>query len=75
MVNDGANNSQAATALLTVVAVNDAPALVVADASYQENAVPVLLSPSASLTDADNTDLNFAVVRSPPGRFPATAIS
>ena len=49
VVNDGANNSQAATALLTVVAVNDAPALVVADASYQENAstcFPLALSRS-----------------------------
>ena len=70
VVNDGANNSQAATALLTVVAVNDAPALVVADATYQENAVPVLLSPSASLTDADDTDLNSAVVMITAGSFP-----
>ena len=70
VVNDGANNSQAATALLTVVAVNDAPALVVADASYQENADPVLLSPSASLTDADNTELNFAAVQITAGSFP-----
>ena len=75
MVNDGANNSQAATALLTVVAVNDAPALVITDATYQENAVPVLLSPLASLTDADDTDLNSAVVMITAGRFPATAIS
>ena len=70
VVNDGANNSQAATALLTVVAVNDAPALVVADATYQENAAPVLLSPSASLTDADDTELNFAVVQITAGSFP-----
>ncbi len=70
VVNDGANNSQAATALLTVVAVNDAPALVVADASYQENADPVLLSPSASLTDADDTELNFAAVQITAGSFP-----
>ena len=70
MVNDGANNSQAATALLTVVAVNDASALVVADANYQENAPPVLLSPSASLTDADDTELNFAAVQITAGSFP-----
>ena len=70
VVNDGANNSQAATALLTVVAVNDAPALVVADANYQENAAPVLLSPSASLTDADDTELNFAAVQITAGSFP-----
>ena len=70
VVNDGVNNSQAATALLTVVAVNDAPALVVADATYQENAAPVLLSPSASLTDADDTELNFAAVQITAGSFP-----
>ena len=70
VVNDGANNSEAATALLTVVAVNDAPALVVADASYQENADPVLLSPLASLTDADDTELNFAAVQITAGSFP-----
>ena len=70
VVNDGANNSQAVTALLTVVAVNDAPALVVADATYQENAAPVLLSPSASLTDVDDTELNFAAVRIAAGSFP-----
>ena len=69
VVNDGANISQAATALLTVVAVNDAPALVVADASYQENADPVLLSPSASLSDADDTELNFAAVQITAGSF------
>ena len=52
------------------MAVNDAPALVVADASYQENADPVLLSPSASLTDADDTELNFAAVQITAGSFP-----
>ena len=70
VVNDGVNNSQAATALLTVVAVNDAPALVVADATYQEDAVPVLLSPSASLTDVDDTELDFAAVQITAGSFP-----
>ena len=70
VVNDGANNSQAATALLTVVAINDTPALVVADASYQENADPVLLSPAAILTDADDTELNFAAVQITGGSFP-----
>ena len=69
VVNDGANNSQAATALLTVVAVNDAPALVVADANYQENAPRVFLSPSASLTDADDPELNLAAVNITDGSF------
>ena len=47
VVNDGIHDSQPALSLVTVVAANDAPALVVADATYQENAAPVLLSPSA----------------------------
>ncbi|HEY9378307.1 MAG TPA: hypothetical protein VIQ02_14580, partial [Jiangellaceae bacterium] len=70
VVNDGVNDSQPATSLVTVVAANDAPALVVADATYQENAAPVLLSPSASLTDADDTELNFAAVQITDGSFP-----
>ncbi len=70
VVNDGVNDSQAAISLVTVVAANDAPALVVADATYQENAAPVLLSPSASLTDADDTELNFAAVQITAGSFP-----
>ncbi|HEX2400203.1 MAG TPA: VCBS domain-containing protein, partial [Mycobacterium sp.] len=70
VVNDGVNESQAAISLVAVVAANDAPALVVADATYQENAAPVLLSPSASLTDADDTELNFAAVQITAGSFP-----
>ncbi|HSH32122.1 MAG TPA: Ig-like domain-containing protein, partial [Actinomycetota bacterium] len=70
VVNDGIHNSQPATSHITVVAANDAPALVVADASYQENADPVLLSPSASLTDADDTELTSAAVQIAAGSFP-----
>ncbi len=70
VVNDGINNSQPATSFVTVVAANDAPALVVADATYQEDAAPVLLSPSASLTDADDTELTFAAVQIAAGSFP-----
>ena len=42
--------------------------LAVADATYQED-VPVLLSPSASLTDADDTVLDFAAVQITAGSF------
>ena len=70
VVNDGIHDSQPAISLVTVVAVNDAPALVVADATYQENAAPVLLSPALSLTDADDTELNFAAVQITAGSFP-----
>jgi VCBS repeat-containing protein len=70
VVSDGVNESQAAISRVAVVAVNDAPALVVADASYQENAAPVLLSPSASLTDADDSELDLAAVQITAGSFP-----
>ena len=70
VVNDGIHDSQPALSLVTVVAANDAPALVVADATYQENAAPVLLSPALSLTDADDTELNFAAVKITAGSFP-----
>ena len=69
VVNDGIHDSQPATSLVTVVAANDAPVLVVADATYQED-VPVLLSPSASLTDVDDTELNSAAVQIAAGSFP-----
>ena len=56
------------TIAITVNPVNDAPVLVVADATYQED-VPVLLSPSASLTDVDDTVLDFAAVEITAGSF------
>ena len=70
VVNDGANDSNVAAAVIGVAAVNDAPTLVVADATYQENATPVLLSPAASVADLDDTDLNFAAVQITAGSFP-----
>ena len=57
------------TIAITVNPVNDAPVLVVADATYQED-VPVLLSPSASLTDVDDTEFDFAAVQITAGSFP-----
>jgi hypothetical protein len=71
VVNDGANNSQAAIALVTVEAINDAPALnVAANASYTENTTPVLLSPAIALTDPDDTEMTIAVVSIIDGSFP-----
>src|SRR6266511_1138748 len=71
VVNDGIHDSQPATSLVTVVAANDAPALAVAvNATYQENAAPVLLSPALNLTDADDTELNSAAVQITAGSFP-----
>jgi VCBS repeat-containing protein len=58
------------TIAITVNAVNDAPALIVAaNAGFVENALPVLLSPSASLTDLDDTNLEFASVQITDGSF------
>ena len=70
VVNDGIHDSQPAISLVTVVAANDAPALVVADATYQENAAAVSLSPALSVTDADDTELNSAAVQITAGSFP-----
>src|SRR5262249_41162814 len=70
VVNDGANDSNVADAVIGVAAVNDAPALVVANAAYQENDPPLALSPSASVTDPDDTELNFATVVISDGSFP-----
>jgi hypothetical protein len=70
VVNDGANNSEAATSLITVAAVNDAPALTVEpNATYQENAAALTLSPALSVTDPDNTDLTLATVEIAGGSF------
>ena len=64
------NGSAAAASLITVAAVNDAPALSVAEnASYTENAAPITLSPSITLADADNATLAFAAVRIADGSF------
>ena len=71
VVNDGANDSNVAAALISVTATNDAPVITVdPSATYVEDAAPVLLSPSASLTDADDTELNFAAVHITAGSFP-----
>ena len=71
VVNDGTFDSNVAAALISVTATNDAPVITVdPSATYIEDAAPVLLSPSASLTDADDTDLNFAAVHITAGSFP-----
>ena len=71
VVNDGANASNAADTLIGVVAVNDAPVLQVdTQVTYFENAAPVALSPLATLTDVDDTELNDLVVRITGGAIP-----
>ena len=57
--------------LISVVAVNDAPAIHVdTPATYVENAAAIALSPLATLTDVDDAELNEAVVRITGGTIP-----
>ena len=71
VVNDGANNSNVAAALISVTATNDAPVITVdPSAAYVENAAAVVLAPSATLSDVDDTELNFAAVHITAGSFP-----
>jgi VCBS repeat-containing protein len=70
VASDGANNSEAAASLITVAAVNDAPALTVEpNATYQENAAALTLSPAFSVTDPDDTELTLAAVEIADGSF------
>ena len=73
VVNDGANNSEAATAVLTVVAVNDAPVLVVADAIYQEDVPRYCFRHQPASPTRTTPSSTSPPCRSPPGRLPATA--
>jgi hypothetical protein len=62
-VTDGALTSTPATNNVTVAAVNDAPVLTGNNAvSYIENAVPTILSPALTVTDADNANLTGATI-------------
>ncbi len=71
MVNDGANDSNVAAAVISVTATNDAPVITVApSAAYVENAAAVVLAPLATLSDVDDTQLNGAVVGITDGSFP-----
>ena len=70
VVNDGINDGDAATALITVVAVNDAPLISVDTlATYVENVASVVLSPSAILGDPDDAEFTFAAVQITDGSF------
>jgi hypothetical protein len=71
IVNDGVNDSDAATALITVAAENDPPAITVdGTATFIENGAALPLSPNAILTDPDDTELEFAGVLIEDGSFP-----
>ncbi len=64
VVNDGTANSNTATKVLTVVAVNDPPALTAGGASptFTEDGPPVAVDPGLAATDVDNTNLASASV-------------
>src|SRR5439155_246858 len=70
--NDGTLiNSTTQTTTLSIVTANDAPVLinVAASASYSENAVPLTLSPRATVRDVDNQTLQSATVSISSGLF------
>ena len=71
VVNDGANNSNLAVAVISVTATNDAPVITVdPSAAYVENAAAVVLAPTAALSDVDDTELHGALVSITAGSFP-----
>jgi hypothetical protein len=71
VVNDGVNDSNAATALITVTAENDPPTIAVEEGViYVENGAALPLSPLVAVTDPDNTELAFAAVLITNGSFP-----
>jgi hypothetical protein len=71
VVNDGANDSNLAGAIISVTATNDAPVITVdPSAAYVENTAAVVLAPLAALSDVDDTELNGALVSITDGSFP-----
>ncbi len=70
VVSDGVNTSNVAAAVITVVAVNDAPAVVLEGTAYVENAAAVTLDPLAAVTDLDDADLSQVVIRITSGAIP-----
>ena len=71
VVNDGVNTSNVAAALINVVAVNDAPDILLdTSAAYVENAAVTALAPLATLTDVDDAEFSEAVVRITDGAIP-----
>jgi hypothetical protein len=70
-LNDGSTTSAAQTSTINVTFVNDPPTLsnVAASAQYTEEGGAVTLSPSTSVSDADDQDLSSATVRITGGTF------
>ena len=71
LVNDGVNTSNVAAALINVLAVNDAPDILLdTSAAYVENAAVTPLAPLATLTDVDDAEFSEAVIRITDGTIP-----
>jgi VCBS repeat-containing protein len=64
VANDGTANSNTATKLVTITAVNDAPVLTSGGGSptFTENGAPVAIDNGLTVTDPDNTSLQSATV-------------
>ena len=69
-VNDGANTSNVAAAVIGVVPVNDAPDVVLEGTVYVENAATVTLDPLAAVTDIDDAELSQVVIQITSGGLP-----
>ena len=76
VVNDGINDSNIATAIVKVVAVNDPPSLSVsAAASYTENDLAALVSPAATVSDVDSPNLTIGIVAITDGLNPGDVLT
>jgi cytochrome oxidase assembly protein ShyY1 len=64
VANDGTANSNTATKIIVVVAVNDAPVVTtsVGNTTYTEDAPPVAIDNALTVTDVDNANLSSAIV-------------
>ena len=69
-VNDGANTSNVAAAVIGVVPVNDAPDVVLEGTVYVESAATVTLDPLAAVTDIDDAELSQVVIQITSGGLP-----
>ena len=76
VVNDGINDSNTATAIVKIVAVNDPPSLSVsAAASYTENDAATLVSPVVTISDPDSPNLTIGVVAITDGLNPGDVLT
>ena len=76
VVNDGVNDSNIATAIVKIAAVNDPPSLsVVAAASYTENDPAVLVSPVVTVPDPDSPNLTIGIAAITAGLNPGDVLT